>query len=279
MARRGTARLGLFGRWWDSQSDRHFQIIAYSTIISVAGLVWGFVFLFVLGGHSDPEVEHLVPWSWLAFVGGLVVAFYAAPEFFVYWGQRQILEDILLLDSRPEILRRHKEAEDAADMLGKSFQARLMGLYKMHNVNIGKKYRVEPVSPSILYEPTLDTEVEKVGIQSNPEQSWWYTTESTLANVLPGLHALRQQSVNRGLIAGSITATLLLASNTLMGLFTSSSGERDHTLDLTASIYEFGRVYESSPHYDVISLLFIAMFTTLLWSTRPQIESPHLEEE
>jgi len=275
MARRDTARLGPFGRWWESQSDRHFQIIAYSTIISVASMVWGFVFLFVLDGYSDPEVEHLVPWSWLAFIGGLVVAFYAAPEFFDYWKQRQILEDILLIDSRPEILRRRKEAEDAADMLGKSYQSRLMGLYRIHNINIGKKYRVESVNPLRF---ALSSEGDEMEIQSPSGQSWWDTSDSTLANALPGLHALRQQSVNRGLIAGSITATLLLTTNTLLGLFTSSSGERDHTLDLTASIYEQARVYETSPHYDVISLLFIALFAGLLLSTRPQSE-PRDEEE
>jgi hypothetical protein len=267
--------MGPFGRWWESQSDRHFQIIAYSTIISAASLVWGFVFLFVLDGYSDPEVEHLVPWSWLAFVGGLVMAFLAAPEFHVYWGQRNTLEDILLLDSRPEILRRHKEAEDAADMLGKSYQARLMGLYKVHNVNIGKKYRVDPVSPIM---STVSIGGDEIEIQSPSDQSWWETNNSVLASTLPGLHALRKQSVNRSLIAGSITATLLLTSNTLRGLFTSSSGERDHTLDLTASIYDLARVYEPSPHYDVISLLFIALFAGLLLSTRPRID-PGEEEE
>ena len=271
MARRGTVRLGPFGRWWESQSDRHFQIIAYSTIISVASLVWGFVFLFVLDGYSDPEVEHIVPWSWLALVGGLIVAFYAAPEFFDYWKQRQILEDILLIDSRPEILRRRKDAEDAADMLGKSYQSRLMGLYHMHNINIGKK----PMSP---LRSALSPEADEMEIQFSSGQSWWYTSDSALANALPGLHALRQQSVNRGLIAGSITATLLLATNTLMGLFTSSSGVRDHTLDLTASIYELERVYETSPHYDVISMLFIALFAGLLLSTRPRT-GPGDEEE
>ena len=275
MARQGTARRGPFGRWWDSRSDQHFQIIAYSTIFSVACLVWGFVFLFVLGGYSDPEVEHLVPWSWLAFVGGLGVAFCAAPEFYVYWGQRQLLEDILRLDSRPEILRRHKEAEDAADMLGKSYQARLMGLYKAHNVNIGKRYKVEPVSP---LSPLLPARDDEPVAGNHSGHSWWETNDSTLANVLPGLHALRRQSVNRGLIAFSTTAVLLLASNSVRGMFTSSSGERDHTLDLTASIYEFGRVYEPSPHCDVISILFIGLFVGLLTSTRPR-PGPEDEEE
>ena len=216
-----------------------------------------------------------MPWSWLAFVGGLVVAFFSAPEFFVYWGQRQILEDILLLDSRPEILRRHKEAEDAADMLGKSYQARLMGLYKVHNVNIGKRYKVEPVAPLA---PILPTRADEAvgGVRSG--YSWWDTSDSTLANVLPGLHALRRQSVNRGLIAFSTTAVLLLISNSVLGMFTSSSGDRDHTLDLTASIYEFGRVYESSPHFDVISILFLGLFVGLLASTRPR-PGPGDEEE
>ena len=275
MARRGTARLGPFGRWWESQSDRHYQIITYSTIISVSSLVWGFVFLFVLDGHSDPEVGHLVPWSWLAFIGGLVVAFYAAPEFGEYWKQQHILEDILLIESRPEILRRRKEAEDAADMLGKSYQSRLMGLYHIHNINIGKKYKVESVSP---IGPVLSSEGDEIKIQSPSGQSWWFTTDSTLANALPGLHALKKQSVNRGLIVGTFTMTLLLAYNTMWGLFTSSSGERDHTLDLTASIYEFDRVYEISPHYDAISILFISLFVGLLLSTRPRSESDDEEE-
>ena len=92
------------------------------------------------------------------------------------------------------------------------------------------------------------------------------------------MHALRRQSVNRGLIASSTTAVLLLASNSVLGMFTSSSGERDHTLDLTASIYEFGRVYEPSPHFDVISILFIGLFVGLLTSTRPR-PGPEDEEE
>ena len=275
MARRGNARLGPFGRWWESQSDRHYQIIAYSTIISVSSLVWGFVFLFVLDGHSDPEVEYLVPWSWLAFIGGLVIAFYAAPEFGEYWKQQHILEDILLIESRPEILRRRKEAEDAADMLGKLYQSRLMGLYRMHNINIGKKYKVEPVSP---LRSALSSEDDEIKIQSFSGQPWWYTTDSTLANALPGLYALRKQSVNQGLIAGTFTGTLLLAYNTILGLFTSSSGERDHTLDLTASIYEFERVYEISPHYDAISILFFFLFVGLLLSTRPRFNSDDEEE-
>ena len=203
------------------------------------------------------------------------MAFFAAPEFFVYWGQRQILEDILLLDSRPEILRRHKEAEDAADMLGKSYQARLMGLYKAHNVNIGKRYKVDPVIPLA---PLPSTGADETGASVRSGHSWWDTNDSTLANVLPGLHTLRRQSVNRGLIGGSITAILLLASNATLGLFTSSSGERDHTLDLTASIYEFARVYEPSPHFDVISILFISLFAGLLASTRPR-PVPGDEEE
>ncbi|HIC49928.1 MAG TPA: hypothetical protein EYP01_00530 [Candidatus Poseidoniales archaeon] len=276
MARRGTRKLGLFGRLWESQKDRHFQIITYSTILSVACLVWGFVFLFVLGGYGDPEYDNLVPWSWLALVGGLVVSFYLGPEFFVYMGQRQILEDILMTDSRPEVLRRRKEAEDAADMLGKAYQARLMGLYQMHNVEIGKKYRVESVGP--IRDADSPDEGDFEVLPSVPD-SWWNTSNSMLSKILPGLWALRNPTVNRGLIAGFSFTTLLLLSNSMFGLFTGVSGERDHTLDLTASIHGMERVYESSPHFDAISLLFIAVFATLMWSTRPRVESPASEEE
>jgi hypothetical protein len=71
---------------------------------------------------------------------------------------------------------------------------------------------------------------------------------------------------------------LLLVYNTMLGLFTSSTGIRDHTLDLTASIYEFDRIYEISPHFDAISILFISLFAGLLLSTRPRSELGDEEE-
>ena len=275
MAGRGTSKQGFITRWWHSQSERHFAIITYSSILSVACLIWGFVFLFILGGHSDPELQHLVPWSWLAFVGGLVVAFYAAPEFFVYWGQKQLLEDILLIDSRPEVLRRRKEAEDAADMLGTRYQGRLMGLYQVHNINIGKKYRVEAITPM---RPHFSASDETAVSLPADDNTWWNTTDSLISRSLPGLHALRNPLVNRGIICASVLSILGIWANSTLGLFRGPSGEMDHTLDLTATLYEFSRVYEPSPYFDPVSILFFLVFTALLVSTRPGQSAVEEEE-
>ena len=275
MASRGTSKHGFITRWWHSQSERHFAIITYSSILSVASLIWGFVFLFILGGHSDPELQHLVPWSWLAFVGGLVVAFYAAPEFFVYWGQKQLLEDILLIDSRPEVLRRRKEAEDAADMLGTRYQGRLMGLYQVHNINIGKKYRVEAITPM---RPHFSASDETAASLPADDNTWWNTTDSLISRSLPGLHALRNPLVNRGIICASVLFILGIWANSTLGLFRGPSGEMDHTLDLTATLYEFSRVHEPSPYFDPVSILFFLVFTALLVSTRPGQSAVEEEE-
>ena len=275
MAGRGTSKQGFITRWWHSQSERHFAIITYSSILSVACLIWGFVFLFILGGHSDPELQHLVPWSWLAFVGGLVVAFYAAPEFFVYWGQKQLLEDILLIDSRPEVLRRRKEAEDAADMLGTRYQGRLMGLYQVHNINIGKKYRVDAITPM---RPHFSTSGETAVSLPADDNTWWNTTDSLISRSLPGLHALRNPLVNRAIICASVLSILGISANSTLGLIRGPSGEMDHTLDLTATLYEFSRVYEPSPYFDPVSILFFLVFTALLVSTRPGQSAVEEEE-
>ena len=161
-------------------------------------------------------------------------------------------------------------------MLGTRYQGRLMGLYQVHNINIGKKYKVESVRPI----RDDDSFYEEDFIDIPPvTDSWWSTSDSTLSRLLPGLWVLRNPMANRGLIAGLSFTTMLLLSNSVFGIFTGASGERDHTLDLTASIHEMERIYESSPHYDVISLLFIVVFATLLLSTRPHIESPNNEEE
>ena len=146
----------------------------------------------------------------------------------------------------------------------------------MHNISIGKKYRVESVRP-ISEDDSFDEE-DFIELPSVTD-SWWSTSDSTLSRLLPGLRVLRNPMANRGLIAGLSFTTLLLLSNSVFGIFTGASGARDHTLDLTASIHEMERVYESSPHYDVISLLFITVFAALLLSTRPHIESPASEEE
>ena len=73
-------------------------------------------------------------------MGGALVLFFVAPEFFYFFGKRQTLSEILNLDSRAEVMRRRKEAENAADLLGKPFQSRLKGLYERLGISIPKRY-------------------------------------------------------------------------------------------------------------------------------------------
>ena len=103
-----------FRRWWMSHKDNHFRIVTSLTILSVAATIWGILFLFVLGGTTDQSKEMWVSWSWLGLILGGVGAFWLVPEFLVYLSQKAALDEILLLDSRPEVLRRRKEAEEAA---------------------------------------------------------------------------------------------------------------------------------------------------------------------
>ena len=138
MARRDEQQRGFFGRWWANQSDRHYQIITNISILSAALLVWGIIFLFVLSGASDPSKENLVALTWIGMVVGGIGTFYVAPEFFYYSGQKQLLDDILLLDSRAEVLRRRKEGEDAAIMLGSRYMRLMRGLLEMHQIPVGK---------------------------------------------------------------------------------------------------------------------------------------------
>jgi len=91
--------------------------------------------------------ENLTPFVWLGLIGGITVLFIAAPDFFFFLSQKQILESVLELESRPEVLRRRKEAEAAADLLGPVFQARLKGLFELLDIKAGKKYSMDSLPP------------------------------------------------------------------------------------------------------------------------------------
>ena len=266
MARASARRKGFFARWWDSQKDRQFQIIVYSTILSTAAFVWGFLFLFMLGGATDPtHEEYLIPFSWVLLAFGGLVAFYVVPEFMHYMGHRAIIEDILSLDSRPEVLRRRKEAEDAADILGKSYQSRLMGLYSEFEIKGGKRYKVPfPRSRN----ETIPSDKSLAGRMSH----WWGTEESRISTWLPGLRTLEQQSSNRTIIVLSASSLFFLIWNTFFGMAKGGSGSRDHTLDLSAYIGGADQIHHLAPHYDSVSLLLIAFIGSVLWSTMPEPE-------
>ena len=257
MARRDEQQRGFLGRWWANQSDRHYQIITNTSILSVALLVWGFVFLFVLSGASDPSKENLVALTWIGMVVGGIGTFYVAPEFFYYLGQKQLLDDILLLDSRAEVLRRRKEGEDAAIMLGSKYMRLMRGLLEMHQIPVGKNLSLESITPN-----------RKSEKQSSNTELWLNNTDSLLSRRLPGLDILRNIFYHRLLILILLGSLITLFWNNLFGLAT-QSGSREYTIDLTERISGSSSYYHPAAHFDPVSIILIVFILILLYSTRP----------
>jgi len=148
MARSRRNQVSPLRKWWNSQSENHFRIIGIISILSIATFLWTMSFLFLLGGTTDPERDHLVPHHWLGLIISIIFSFYVLPEFLYFLNQRQTLQDILNLDSRSEVLKRRKEAETAADLLGLKYRARLKGLYEELGIKVkGKRFAIDSLPP------------------------------------------------------------------------------------------------------------------------------------
>ena len=261
---RGRSRKGFFTRWWESKKDTQFQIVTYTTILSTASVLWGFIFIFMLGGASDPEHQQfMLPFSWLCLTLGALTSIYAVPEFSFYWSQRNILEDILSLDARTEIIRRRKEAEEAAELLGPKYQSRLMGLYDDFQIRGGKRFKVISLPPLNSRSSVTPLKKEK------NEYEWWGTENSRLSERLPGLPLLRTKRANRASIVSSASAITLLSLNSILGLSVGLDGINHRTIDLSAYILSMDNTTFAPPHLDSASLLIMAFFAILLYLTRP----------
>ncbi len=277
-------------RWWMSRKDSHYQIVSATAILSTAATLWGILFLFILDGTTDLTKAAYVPWSWAGLIIGGLVAFWVLPEFFVYLGHKASLDDILLLDSRPEVLRRRKEAEEAADMLGPRYQAHLVRLYNEMGIKVGARFRhIAPAgfaeaaaggsaaeidgsdSDDEFAEPWDEIEVEArgegiVGFLSD----WWNTGDSRLSRQLPGATLLREVNANRLLAVSSATSASILLWNMIFGLAVSEGGgSREYTVDLTLMLAGEDSIHALAPHFDGVGLLLAATSVFILNLTRP----------
>ncbi|MED5231929.1 MAG: hypothetical protein VYB30_06165 [Candidatus Thermoplasmatota archaeon] len=274
-----------FRRWWVGHKDNHFRIVSSLTILSLAATIWGIIFLFVLGGTTDDTKEIWVPWSWLGLIVGGTLAFWLVPEFLVYLSHKAALDEILLLDSRPEVLRRRKEAEEAADMLGPGYQAHLVRLYNDLGIKVGSRFRhISPAGESVT-ESILETSGEleekvaepwdEIALESDTNDSsklfstWWNTRNSRLSVLLPGAKILREVDANRAILGfASISATLLLY-NMIFGLATQGGGPREFTVDLTLMLAGDTSIHSTAPHFDGVGSLLAATALTMVFLTRP----------
>ena len=109
------------------------------SIISLGIALFSFIQLFFLD-YALEASDTMGTLAWVGLIGGSIAMCFVAPEFFYFYNKKQILSEILELDSRPEVMRRSKDAERAADLLGKPFQSRLKGLYARLGIRVPKRY-------------------------------------------------------------------------------------------------------------------------------------------
>ena len=273
-----------FQRWWMGQKDNHFRIVSSLTILSLAATIWGILFLFVLGGTTDDSKEMWVPWSWIGLIVGGALAFWMVPEFMMYLGHKAALDEILLLDSRPEVLRRRKEAEEAADMLGPGYQAHLVTLYNDLGIKVGSRFRhIKPAGVRIsessieadedlvesVSEPWDEISIESNSNDSSKFSSWWNTKNSRLSVLLPGAKILREADANRTILGFTSISASLLLYNMIFGLAKQGDGPREFTVDLTLMLTGDSTIHATAPHFDGVSGLLAVASLIMVFLTRP----------
>ena len=273
-----------------SHKDKHYQIVSTTAILSSAATLWGILFLFILDGTTDPTQAHLVPWSWGGLILGGLVAFWVLPEFFVYLGHKASLDEILLLDSRPEVLRRRKEAEEAADMLGPRYQAHLVRLYNEMGIKVSARFRhIAPAGSAEAaaagsamqvegsdYDGEFAEPWDEIDVGSPADglvgflSDWWNAGDSRLSRQLPGATLLREVNANRVLAVASATSAGILLWNMLFGLAVpEGGGAREYTVDLTLMLAREDTIHATAPHFDGVGLLLAATSLFVLNLTRP----------
>ena len=139
MAQRKTKSPGPLKRWWRSQSEYHYQAYTFMTLFCLAASLYSFILLFFMDYASEAS-ETMITLTWVGLIGGAIALFFVAPEFFYFYEKKQTLSEILSLDSRAEVMRRTREAEIAADLLGKGFQSSLKGHYESLGSKVPRKY-------------------------------------------------------------------------------------------------------------------------------------------
>jgi len=139
MARRVSKAPGPMKKWWRSKHEIHFQAYTSMTLLSLAVFLYSFILLFFMDFAQEAS-QNMITLTWVGLLGGATAMFFVAPEFFYFYGKKQTLSDILKLDSRAEVMRLRKEAETAADLLGKTFQTQLKLLYERLGISIPKRY-------------------------------------------------------------------------------------------------------------------------------------------
>jgi hypothetical protein len=122
-------------------------------LFCLAASLYSFILLFFMD-YANEGSETMITLTWVGLIGGAIALFFVAPEFFYFYEKKQNLSEILSLDSRAEVMKRTREGEIAADLLGKGFQSSLKGNYESLGIKGPRKYaslsssEVQPIGSS-----------------------------------------------------------------------------------------------------------------------------------
>ncbi len=257
MARRDRKQSGnIFGKWWEERRDQHLSILFILSMVGLGAFLWSLVFFMMLDGVT--EMPELIGLSWFFAIGGLILLGVVGPEFFRYNEQLTLLREILELESRAEIQRRRKEAEEAASLLGTIYQGKLLHHYKNHGIRAGR----------VFASASTNFVTHESGIAA------WWNAESTKLSEKLGMDEAIYPGVHKSLIVGSITGIILLLWNSLFGIARmTTDGPRDYSIDVLAwfqgIIGSGGGVLVEPISFDLMSIVLIIGLGSLLWFTSP----------
>ena len=202
----------------------------------------------MLGGATDPATSSLVPFSWTCLIVGGLGCFFLLPEFFAYLSLRDTFEEICALDSRTEVIRRRKEAEDAAEALGAGYRSRLLGVYRNLEIKPNRRWSERPrnITHSI---------------------SWWSNPRSKISVILPRLNALKKIEIHRALISLTSLLLAIIVFESVFGGFDASSRSLNDMI--------IGNPVQNHPppHIDSVSAVIALALAILLWMTTLLIPS------
>ena len=267
MARRGKKQSeNIFRSWWDDRRDQHLSILFILSLAGLAAFLWSLVYFMFMDGVT--EMPELIGLSWFFAIGGLILLGVVGPEFFRYNEQLTLLREILELESRAEIQKRRKEAEEAASLLGSIHQGKLLAHYKTHGIRAGRIFQ----SPATNF-PT--------------EESWivsWWNADNSILSENTGISNLSSSTIHKSLIVGSITGIILLLWNSLFGIARlTTEGSRDYSIDVLAWIQglfgsDVNKLVEPVS-FDFMSIMLLIALGSLLWSTSPMVSLKSSTEE
>ena len=259
--------LAPFKNWWEGQRERHLFVLGTLSFISFSMVMWSIVFFFFLDGAQVEDLEHLRTGTWVGLFIGFTALIFIGPEFIHYQGQWSYLMQTLSLTSRAELGRERKEAEEAAQTLGKVWSARLKAHYIEHGLLRGRSAPEE-------------------ADHSVPEDlliNWWATDDSRLSRLV-NVEMFRELWFNRSVAFVSVSGFLMQLYNMIWGIATSENGTRENTLHIWEFLNGTSPGSYTAPYFDDISgWIFLLITGVMMWLSFPapgdRPEPPVVEEE